>query len=431
MKTWDEVHPWIQTFDLYDQGYGVPKARCNRIRYREGGPFAKYTCEVPVQEVQGSGVYFGRDFRSFGGYASVYAGGFCPANWDHGYSASDFMNAGTDVSAIGPDEGSAAPYGPQAWSKFRPKTQSFDAMQFLFDDVKDLPQQLATTSQLLRDSHGRWLRANLSRAELRALRDKVLMPRNVAEQYLNYEFGWAPFIGDLRKLYTAYSRMNRAISQLHRDNNRWIHRGGTVLTVREESDVTTIADFAGVVYPALTSDFYSDPGGVHVVTHLYRQTEMDVWFSGNFKYYIPAYDHDPSHADAYEVMGQLLHYYGVGVSPQVIWELTPWTWLVDWFANVGENINNFSAMLSEGIVSRDAYVMNHRKVRVVNDSTIYLNGGPVKCFWYQNIETKKRTVANPYGFGLTMDGLSGRQLAILASLGLTRGSTRGLSGGPS
>ncbi len=36
-------------------------------------------------------------------------------------------------------------------------------------------------------------------------------------------------------------------------------------------------------------------------------------------------------------------------------------------------------------------------------------------------ETKQRLRATPYGFGLSWDGFSPEQLAILASLGITRG----------
>jgi len=431
-KCWDEVHPWIQTFDLYSQGEGVPTARCNRLRYRDGGPFALYSCEIPVFETQGLGSYHGRDFREYGGYLAEYDGGFVPANWDHGFTAEEFLQAGTDGATLGLDYMSPAAYGPEAWNKFKPRTQAFDAMQFLFDDVKDLPQQLATTAELMRNSYTGFLSRSASRSERRAARNLVLMPGSLANQYLNYEFGWAPFIGDLQKLHRAYSEMNKRMAQLRRDNNRWIHRGGSVLDIRERSPVTTVSDFAGVVYPPLTSDYYSPgPGGAYVTSHLYTETEKSVWFSGNFKYHVPGFTSPKTHADAYETMGELVHYYGLGISPQVIWELTPWTWLVDWFSNVGENVSNLSSMLTDQLVSREAYVMCHSKVRVVNDSTIYLNGGPVKCFWYQNVETKKRTQASPFGFGLTGDDLSARQLAILASLfGVRSRPAPGLTGGP-
>jgi hypothetical protein len=383
-------------------------------------------------------VYEGRDFRPFGGYLNQYAGGFAPANWSWAYSAQDFIAAGTTDSQVGPEYESAASYGPAAWNRFRPKAQRFDAMQFLFDDLKDLPTQVATTAELMRDSYQGFLAGparDLFTSRQRSLaRDRVLMPGAILNQYLNYEFGWAPFIGDLKKLYHAYSVYNRSIAQLHRDNSRWIKRGGTVLSVRETSDVTTVEDFAGLVYPALTSDFFSGHGdGYHVRSKLYTYTQRDVWFSGEFKYHVPAYDVDPSKADAYEVMGQMLHYYGVGVTPNVVWELTPWTWLVDWFSNVGDNVANLSAMFADQLVSREAYVMCHAKKLAVNDSTIFLRDGDVKCLWYQEIETKKRTMANPYGFGLSFDDLSERQLAILTALFGTRAGypRKGLTGGPS
>jgi hypothetical protein len=428
-RIWDEKHPWIQTFDLYDNGYGVPTCREKRLRYREGGPLHIYTCEVPVVEIQHIGTYIGQDFRSFGGYARVYEGGFAPANWSHGFSELDFLNAGYS-GLIGPDFESPASYGAEAYNRYAPKTQAFDAMQFLFDDIADLPGQLKTTSEafhlgydgFIRESYGPFGRGARARNEMSSL-------RFMAEQNLNYQFGWAPFIGDMIKLYDAYNSFNKRYAQVKRDNGHWIRRGGTVATAREVSEVTTV-NGAGVVYPALTGDFYRDPAN-SVTTKLWTSVDRDIWFRGQFKYYIPGFHKDLNDLDQYELMMAAIRHYGLSINPSVVWELTPWTWLVDWFSNAGAVINNISRVMTDQLVSRDACIMGHAKHVAWNDSTIHLNSGDIHCLWYQTADTKKRLLANPYGFGLSYDDLSYRQLSILVSLGITHGSTRGLTGGPS
>jgi hypothetical protein len=423
LRTWDEIHPWIQSFDLYDNGYGVPTCRENRIRFREGGPFHCYRAEIPIPEVQGIGSYTGMDLRPYG-YGNVYNGGFVSANWSHGYSATDFMMAGNDGS-IGPDFESAAPYGASAYNKFKPRTQAFDAMQFLFDDIKDLPQQLRTTAELMKGSY-RSLLSSAPRSVRQQAARELVQPRSISEQFLNYQFGWAPFIGDLAKLYDAYESFNKRYAQVKRDNGHWIKRGGSVVKTREESDKEVIE---GGVYPVLTSDFYSTPGHPDTTTR-WTSVERDVWFSGQFKYYIPGYKRDLSDVDRYELFGAMLRHYGVGISPSVVWELTPWTWLVDWFSNAGDVISNISSVMTDQLVSRNAFVMCHAKHLAYVSSNIHLKDGEVHCFWYQEVDTKKRTLANPYGFGLTWGDLTPRQLGILAALGITRADTKGLSGGP-
>lgn len=427
LRTWDEIHPWIQSFDLYNNGYGVPTCRENRIRYRDGGPFHEYRAEIPTLEVKGIGIYDGRDFRPFGGFLDRYAGGFTPANWSHGYSANDFILAGED-GMLGPDFESAAPYGPSAYNKFKPKTQAFDAMQFLFDDVKDLPQQLATTAEALSTGYKSFLK-DAPKSVRREAQRNLVAPRFAAENYLNYQFGWAPFIGDCIKLYNAYNSFNKRYAQVKRDNGHWIKRGGTVIQTQDVSEVTTITG-AGNCYPAINSgSFFNDPS--HTATsHLWTSVLRNVWFSGQFKYYIPGYKRDLSDVDNYELFGALLRHYGVGISPSVVWELTPWTWLVDWFSNASDVISNISSVMTDQLVSRNAFVMCNALHVAYNDTTIHLKSGDVHCFWYQEVETKKRTLANPYGFHLSWDDLSLRQLAILASLGITRADTKGLSGGP-
>jgi hypothetical protein len=303
-------------------------------------------------------------------------------------------------------------------------------MQFLFDDIADLPGQLKTTSEAFHLGYDGFIRESYGPFGIGArARNEMSSLRFMAEQNLNYQFGWAPFIGDMIKLYDAYNSFNKRYAQVKRDNGHWIRRGGTVATAREVSEVTTV-NGAGVVYPALTGDFYRDPAN-SVTTKLWTSVDRDIWFRGQFKYYIPGFHKDLNDLDQYELMMAAIRHYGLSINPSVVWELTPWTWLVDWFSNAGAVINNISRVMTDQLVSRDACIMGHAKHVAWNDSTIHLNSGDIHCLWYQTADTKKRLLANPYGFGLSYDDLSYRQLSILVSLGITHGSTRGLTGGPS
>jgi len=71
-------------------------------------------------------------------------------------------------------------------------------------------------------------------------------------------------------------------------------------------------------------------------------------------------------------------------------------------------------------------VRNKRTLKCTN----IINGGsnsvklgvPVECGAIRLKETKERVTASPFGFGLTWDGFTPYQMAILAALGVTRRS---------
>jgi len=114
---------------------------------------------------------------------------------------------------------------------------------------------------------------------------------------------------------------------------------------------------------------------------------------------------------------------GISLTPETLWNLAPWSWTVDWFSNAGDVISNVSDWATDGLVMRYGYLMEHSIVK----DTYLMNGTGSKsvpsCPPLQLVtETKLRKRANPFGFGLTWNGLSAVQLAILGALGISRGS---------
>jgi len=73
------------------------------------------------------------------------------------------------------------------------------------------------------------------------------------------------------------------------------------------------------------------------------------------------------------------------------------------------------------------YMMEHTIVSDTYSMTgiTDVNGNPVSIPNLTLVtETKVRQVANPYGFGVSWDGLTSFQGSILAALGLTKGRRR-------
>jgi len=449
-RMWDESHKLTRpVIGSYKKFYKIPGTgrrgakpligeRSQRIYgkpvHNDGGPLRHIKCILnpSTDEIQGTGTYLGRDFTSFGGLADRYVGGFVPANWDHGFSVVDFNEAGFS-GPLGSDYEPALPYGAEVYNKMKPRISDFDVMQGLGQNLVELPAQLKTTSKgfasayqaisgrsaagIGRDALHRFLGGRGSRSS--ALKD-LLMPTGLAEQFLNEQFGWAPFVGDMLDLYRAYSRQTKRFGEIVSQNNHWLRRTRTLFNIEEQSPITVIDDFAGNCFPALTSGFYRS-SGTYVTSKLYTVTKRKVWGMGAFKFYAPEFD-DLNRASqgTYGDVMRLLHYYGARVSPTVVWELTPWTWVVDWFTNAGRVLDNVTSQVFDRLVSRYAYVMCLSNKFAVNQTVIHLKDGDVSCLWTQRVMSQRRDEASPYGFGLTSGDLSARQQLILAAIGITR-----------
>jgi len=152
-----------------------------------------------------------------------------------------------------------------------------------------------------------------------------------------------------------------------------------------------------------------------------RDTTIERWFSGAFTYYVPrGFTTKDRMARGVQEAKKLL---GVSLTPDVVWNLTPWSWATDWVLNTGDVISNLTDYAIDGLVLKYGYIMEH----TVNRDTISFSGptgftgSSVRPSIIEVVsETKTRLKATPFGFGLTWDGFSPRQVAIAIALGLTR-----------
>jgi len=152
--------------------------------------------------------------------------------------------------------------------------------------------------------------------------------------------------------------------------------------------------------------------------------ELRYWFSGAFRYHVPIGDSTWERLSRYEQYSNYL--FGTRITPEVVWNLAPWSWAVDWFTNAGDVIHNISTLGFDGLVMQYGYAMRQELRKAVIVHTTTGNGfsglaAGLRASRTEVIEFKQRVPANPYGFGIDDISLSKTQLAILAALGLTRG----------
>jgi hypothetical protein len=151
--------------------------------------------------------------------------------------------------------------------------------------------------------------------------------------------------------------------------------------------------------------------------------QQEIWFKGAFMYFA---NHSDTVSGKFEEFGRKANLVlGQNLTPETLWELAPWSWLVDWVLNVGDAMSNYTRFQNNNLVLRYGYLM--RKTTAINTFTVSglrfkagnKDPGPVSRSFVE--VTKERYKATPFGFGLDPGTFSSEQWAILAALGLSKG----------
>lgn len=375
--------------------------------FKEGGPlniwhFASGGNEPTKSLRIDSNPAYGVWYRYDGGFICNWnpIGTLWPAN---GFSTRGQRNDPNSPQGDHPTWGNISSRGASAWKKYRPGKATADAGVFL-GEIREVPRMLMTTAKGFRDAYVS-LFGRIPKGKI----------RKAADHWLNTQFGWLPFLSDLRKFHKTYVKSDEMLMQIVRDNNQWVKRGGSVLSsssssVWASSSTTnkSYPDFSGVA--AMWKETPNKFGSytIEVVN------SQKVWFEARFKYYIPKIESVTWKKRAIQEL------YGLSVNPALIWELTPWSWLVDWCSNVGDVFNNLDTGLAQNLTAKYAYVMGTTEERAnVNSVCSFWNGTQTHS-WTFYLKRLQRVEANPFGFSLTWDMLSPRQWSILSALGITR-----------
>jgi hypothetical protein len=234
------------------------------------------------------------------------------------------------------------------------------------------------------------------------LRDSTKLARSAGSEYLNIEFGWAPLVRGVRDFAGVVAKSEQIISQYNRDSHNLIRRR---IILDDQSDSAN----SGGVFTTSPGGPFGYPQG-SIISRSFKKT----WFSGAYTYYLPT---GKGVADKFSRYGSYARkLLGLELTPSTLWELAPWTWALDWYGNTGEVLANVGHLGRDNLVLKYGYIMCHTfKQNVWSAST---EAGQLSAVYTD--EVKLRREATPYGFGVNLDGLSSKQVAILAALGLSR-----------
>jgi len=264
---------------------------------------------------------------------------------------------------------------------------------------------------------------------------KTEVLKGLGSEYLNYQFGWAPLQNEVTSVVNAARNHRELLAQYRRGEGSDTHREFhfPLSMTRSSLPETHPSKWGGLPWERLYSGFQ----GTRQVS-LVRETKR--WFEGVFTYALPSSTDSWKRALGFGSDADAL--YGLALSPSILWELTPWSWAVDWFSNTGDVINNVTNFGLAGLVMRYGYMMEESIERVTatgrcpdaNVGEFFLAGNHQQNPSIANVRhvpvgtyevgtesvTKRRSPASPFGFSIGWEGLSPTQLAITAALGITR-----------
>jgi len=262
---------------------------------------------------------------------------------------------------------------------------------------------------------------------IRGWEKRAQLAAAAGEEFLNVVFGWTPLISDIKSTAKAIAHAKAVMKQFERDAGKVVRRSYVFDTEKSSSGPTLILSNARPDYGYVTGTLsrcnltylFDESGSVFKTTNTVKKR----WFSGAFTYHIPGgFTSNPAMDRA---ALEAKRVFGLDLTPETLYNLTPWSWALDWVSNAGDVLQNITRQSQYGQVMKYGYIMEHI---VTTDTYYYSSSAPSSFGDRANVatlslitETKKRVGANPFGFGLTWDGLSATQKAIAAALGFTHG----------
>jgi len=398
--------------------------------YKTGGPFAKLTlkAEYPLMGNFMSGTkeswapYIdGLSYRYRGGHRPPAKNLFgVEAGWD--FSNPDLLDPTLAICQnLFPDP---TDWVTKAWSRTKPQLQQATAFVALAEG-KDIPRMLHETAKVF---HGVWKAYSPSHS----ISSWDQKPKEASDAFLNHQFGWRPFLSDLSAFAKTFDNAHAIIAKLTYENGKTQRRRKTLSKIIDEP--TVISWTNGFQTIGLEPQLQQNIAG-WTNRSLSEYKETHVRAVGAFSYFRPEFDRgarmlsgdfDPEKDKKYHSLWNTAMrqatIYGLRVNPTNIYKAIPWTWAIDWMSNFGDYIDRMTDMWFDSIAADYCYLMMHQHTRrVLSYETQYNGVGSMYANFVRSIDTKQRiSASSPYGFALTWDDLTPRQLAIAGALGISR-----------
>jgi len=399
-----------QTWSTVQQSY--PYLRQHTTSYRSGGDYGSKDDLTPQDLLQQARDSFerphdnGHEFRTDKTYANAShkdytIRGYTPGELWRGplvpaqaltdpYSNSTFDVGTYDVTK-----------GVHALRQTVPTKSAANISQMLLELLVDLPK--------------------LPFKELGRSHDFKSFARNSGGEYLNQVFAWSPLVADVLKICKAIVRTNDILQQYVRDSGRHVRRSFDYPLVKGNIQ-SLVFENSGLTYPIFDrrTSWYKQPEDSKGTLLLHTEYTERYWFRGAWMYFA---DEGNTFASKMAQWAQLADkLLGIKLDLETLWEIAPWSWLSDWFVNIGDVIGVNNALANDNLVLLYGYLM--REKHIVRRATLegikfsLATPGPIRHEIHR--VSKERIRSTPYGFGVSASSLTEGQWSILGALGLTK-----------
>lgn len=378
------------------------------------------------------------------GNASVYDNGHEFRSWKRRFSVAiphATLETSFDGSFVNPNvrhryEG---PVYPTWTTTYLPGDGSMDLSQLDILGRKAIASTLPTAPEAglatafieLKEGIPHLIGASLKKAVVAKRKKGSKVAKAAGDEFLNWEFGYKPLADDIAKAANAVIDFQKNLDKLISGSGKITRAHANLET---QTSVQYFPDMGepGNLYlsrmnAARNEDVFIG-SGLETVS-LTKRTSQAIWFSGAYTYWLDTSEDFGSKLSYYSQLAESL--LGGTITPDVVWAVTPWSWLIDWFADTGTFFKNLSLLQSDHQLLRYGYIMCKTTQEWTKTcSGIYIrptSNFPSACSSTWTSVSKQRHAASPYGFGIDIGGLSSRRWSILSALGMSKapGSLRG------
>lgn len=279
------------------------------------------------------------------------------------------------------------PSAAQILARTNPNHPSVSPLS-LMQDFYDVPRSLRDLGSLVSRPSG------------------VTSPKNLAKHNLGVQFGWLPFVTDVKKVLQTQARVEHKFKELRRlYDTGGISRRVFIDSQSAESTQTHVALVGG------------SPVGIYYAD-IQKFTTARRWSCARWKLLSRApesWNYGDMHGLAWKVAN--------GLTPTGIlegaWDLVPWSWLVDWFTDAADFvIGNYNQI---PVTPASCCTMTETKTRITftrnpsTSSNYYSQGGGTSTYL-----TQLRVPVVPGLPTAFIPGISWDDVSILGSLAIQR-----------
>lgn len=304
--------------------------------------------------------------------------------------------------------------GATAWKRMRPDVPDFQLAQSVLelkDFIPGLREGVKTIAAKVAGVN--YQRRSRGKSEL----------SRTGEWYLAINFGWLPVLNDVKKFARAQKSGQGRVSKLIRDEGKPVHRKRDLEPAFAPTSSYNNFTLGNPWHSWIRPSFVTGCYGSVKATQSDTTTRVNVtWCEASFRYWLPD---GPRDVEWHKSL--LNRNTDTRLTPAVVYNLVPWTWLGDYFTSLGDFMDNVSAGMADRLIADYAFIMSTTEYKTVTDVTQCVRTGPevhdqqvVKATATKSSVQKARYFASPFGFGFKSGDLTPKQGAILGALGLSK-----------